>query len=255
MMNDADEMTGGVREGCVDGGEAKEYYGDTHKTIELSGLDVDVDLADGSGASPEFTMSSSDNIVYTLSISNPPVGDYTVSFKAADEAGNVSLTSGAAIAETIESEFVVKAAVPTELQLSPGWNLISLPFQPSNPGINSVLPATHPASLVMSYDNASGLWVVSRRDAETGMFTGDVRQMVATTAYFVFTDQPGPDQADPAGPGHRRRCAGSAERDCGEGRLEPDTGADVPDASARQPARIRRRLRGRLPGRAPERAG
>ena len=40
----------------------------------------------------------------------------------------------------------------------------------------------------MSYDNASGLWVVSRRDADTGMFTGDVMQMVATTAYFVFTD-------------------------------------------------------------------
>ena len=34
----------------------------------------------------------------------------------------------------------------------------------------------------------TGLWVVSRRDAETGMFAGDVRQMVATTAYFVFTD-------------------------------------------------------------------
>ena len=34
----------------------------------------------------------------------------------------------------------------------------------------------------------TGLWVVSRRDAETGMFQGDVMQMVATTAYFVFTD-------------------------------------------------------------------
>ena len=177
--------------GCKDGGEAKEYAGDSHKTIELSGLDIDVDLADGNSASPVFNTSSSDNITYTLSISNPPVGDYTISFRAADEAGNVSLNPGAAIADTIESEFVVKAAVPTELQLSPGWNLISLPFQPSNPGINSILPATHPASLVMSYDNASGLWVVSRRDAETGMFTGDVRQMVATTAYFVFTEQPG----------------------------------------------------------------
>ena len=151
-------------------------------------MGVDVDLADGGGAEPEFTISSSDNIIYTLSIRNPPVGDYTVSLKATDEAGNVSLSAGTAIADTIESEFVVKAAVPTELSLSPGWNLISLPFNPSNPGINSVLPSTHPASLVMSFQNDTGLWVVSRRDAETGMFTGDVRQMVATTAYFVFTD-------------------------------------------------------------------
>ena len=139
--------------GCADGGEAKEYAGDTHKTVELSGIDVDVDLSDGGSANPEPTISTSDNIVYTLSISNPPVGDYTVSFKATDDAGNVSLT-GAALAETISSEFVVKAAVPTELSLSPGWNLISLPFQPSNPGINSVLPSTHPASLVMSFENA-----------------------------------------------------------------------------------------------------
>ena len=72
--NDADEAPGGVDEGCVDGGEAKEYPGDTHKTIELSGLDVDVDLASGDSASPEFTTSTSDNIVYTLAIRNPPVG-------------------------------------------------------------------------------------------------------------------------------------------------------------------------------------
>jgi hypothetical protein len=184
----AEELIDGAEDGCQDGGEAKEYSGDTHKTIELSGVDVDVDLADGNSASPDPTISTSDNIVYTLSIRNPPVGDYTISFRAADEAGNVSLTSGAAIAETLESEFTVKAAVPTELSLNPGWNLISLPFQPANPGINSVLPSTHPASLVMSFDNESGLWVVSRRDADTGMFTGDVMQMVATTAYFVFTD-------------------------------------------------------------------
>ncbi len=183
-----DLLDGNTTDGCQDGGEEKEYAGDSHKTVQLSGVDVDVDLADGSGASPDFSVSSSDNITYTLSVRNPPVGDYTVSFRAADEAGNVSLNAGAAIADTLESEFVVKAAVATELRLDPGWNLISLPFQPANPSINSVLPENHPASLVMSYDNASGLWVVSRRDPGTGMFTGDVSQLVATTAYFVFTD-------------------------------------------------------------------
>ena len=65
-------------DGCQDGGEEKEYRGDTHKTVELSEVAVDVDLDDGGSAEPEFTMSSSDNIVYTLSIRNPPVGVYTV---------------------------------------------------------------------------------------------------------------------------------------------------------------------------------
>ena len=184
----ADGLLPGSVDGCMDGGEAGEYKGDTHKTVELSDVEVAVVLDDGTTAKPEFSQSSSDNIKFTISVSNPPVGEYTVSLKATDEAGNVSKSAGTAIADSIESDFTVKAAVPTELSLSPGWNLISLPFQPSNPGINSVLPTTHPASLVMSFQNDTGLWVVSRRDAETGMFAGDVRQMVATTAYFVFTD-------------------------------------------------------------------
>ena len=88
-------VNGEARAGCADGGEAKEYHGDTHKTVELSGLGVSVKLADGGTASPEPSMSSLRQHVYTLSIRNPPVGDYTVSFKATDDAGNVSL-SGAA---------------------------------------------------------------------------------------------------------------------------------------------------------------
>ena len=76
----------------------------------------------------------------------------------------------------------------TELSMNRGWNLISLPFRPADPGINSVLPLTHPASAVATYDNASELWQVSQRDSATGLFAGEVQQMVATTAYFVFTD-------------------------------------------------------------------
>ena len=63
-VNDEDKA------GCVDGGEAKEYHGDTHKTIELSGLGVSVRLDDGTTARPEPNVSTSDNIIYTLSISN-----------------------------------------------------------------------------------------------------------------------------------------------------------------------------------------
>ena len=81
---------------------------------------------------------------------------------------------------------------PIELSMNRGWNLISLPFHPPNPSINSVLPLTHPASAVMTYGNASELWRVSRRNSTSGLFTGEVQNMVATTAYFVFTDSPEP---------------------------------------------------------------
>ena len=40
----------------------------------------------------------------------------------------------------------------------------------------------------MTYDNASRVWLVSRRDAETGLFVGDIVVMTANTAYFIRTD-------------------------------------------------------------------
>ena len=177
--------------GCRDGGEEEEYSGDTHRTVEILSSGIEVVLEDGTilnlreGA--DYNLSSSDNIVYTMSLLNPPIGKYTVVVTAKDEAKRVSRTIDSTIPELLESEFVIIPSLPVELEMKPGWNLISLPFQPINPSINSVLPPDHAASLVMSYDNATGLWSVSRRDPDTGLFTGDVRTMVATTAYFVFT--------------------------------------------------------------------
>ena len=73
------------------------------------------------------------------------------------------------------------------ITLVPGWNLISLPFQPPNPAINAILPIVHPADIVMTWDAETETWLVSRRDAETSLFMGDVTVLTATTAYFVRT--------------------------------------------------------------------
>ena len=40
----------------------------------------------------------------------------------------------------------------------------------------------------MTFDNASQVWMVSRRDAETGLFVGDITVMTASTAYFIRTE-------------------------------------------------------------------
>lgn len=173
---------------CASGGEKTEYSGDTHKTVTLSKNDVEVVASDGSKTSPDVTVSTTDNITFTISVSNPPIGVYTVTLNAEDEAGNVSTTAGATVSTEIEAEFEVIAAKPVKLSLNPGWNLVSLPFQPSNPSLNSVIDADHPISLVMSYDNSSSTWAVSRRDADSGLFTGDVTTMSASTGYFVFTN-------------------------------------------------------------------
>ncbi len=74
------------------------------------------------------------------------------------------------------------------ISLLPGWNLISLPFQPPNPAINAVLPLAHPALIVMTWDAETEQWLVSRRDPDTGLFTGDIAVLTATTGYWVRTD-------------------------------------------------------------------
>ena len=77
-------------------------------------------------------------------------------------------------------------AVP--IALAPGWNLISLPFQPYAPAIDVIAPLGHPADVVMTFDSAQKVWAVSQRDQETGLFTGDIKEMDADRAYFVRTD-------------------------------------------------------------------
>jgi hypothetical protein len=174
---------------CAGGGEKKEYEGDTHKTVAVTNLVVEVTLSDGSKVKPATTVSSADNIAWTLAISNPPTGEYTITFNAKDEAGNVSKVPGSTVGDLFKAEKIkIIAPKPVELKLNPGWNLISLPFDAANPAINSLIPSTHPVSLVMSYDSAKGLWLVSRRDPATGLFAGDVRALTANAGYFVYTN-------------------------------------------------------------------
>ncbi len=168
-------------------GESNEYPGDSYRTVTLSSAVLKVTFADGSSETTTFNLTtdvdSADWIKYTIPILNPKVGEYTLTVKGEDSAGNASDTSGHS------ASWNVVAAKPVNIDLQPGWNLISLPFQPGNPAINSVIPGTHPVDIVMTFDNASQTWLVSRRDAETGSFVGDIPVLTANTAYFVRTDK------------------------------------------------------------------
>ena len=167
-------------------GESGEYPGDSYRTVTLTSAVMKVTFADGSSESKEFDLatevSSQDSIKYTIPVLNPKVGTYTLTVKGEDSAGNASGTAGHS------ASWKVVSAKPVNIGLKPGWNLISLPFQPANPAINSVIPSDHPVSLVMTFDGAEGVWLFSRRDAETGLFVGDVAVITASSAYFVNTD-------------------------------------------------------------------
>ena len=167
-------------------GESGEYPGDSYRTVSLTSASLKITFADGSSESKTFDLttevSSPDSIKYTIPLLNPKVGSYALTVKGTDSAGNASGTAGHT------SRWNVISPKPVKIDLKPGWNLISLPFQPANPAINSVIPSNHPADIVMTFDNASQVWMVSRRDAETGQFVGDITVMTASTAYFVRTN-------------------------------------------------------------------
>ena len=172
--------------------ERGEYPRDSFPTVELTSAVLKVTFADGTSETTTFDLdtqvSSQDNIQYTIPLLNPKIGTYTLTVKGEDEAGNVRTDGTGTTAESLSATWKVIEASPVKITLEPGWNLISLPFQPTNPAINSIIPADHPVGLVMTYDSVEGVWLFSRRDADSGMFTGDVAVLTATTGYFVNTD-------------------------------------------------------------------
>jgi len=179
--------------GSTADGESKEYARDSYKTVTVTSAKLK--YTDAAGVATTTTidlateMSSPDNKRFTIPVLSPKVGKYELQIKAVDLAGNDNLNaSTAALAQTLKWGWKVTAALPVKLALSPGWNLISLPFQPANPAINSVIASTHPADIVMTFDNANQVWLVSRRDAASGLFVGDVAVMTSNTAYFVRTN-------------------------------------------------------------------
>src|SRR5690606_23381704 len=83
-----------------------------------------------------------------------------------------------------EFDFEVVERTEYEIEMFPGWNLISLPGAPVNPDINAVLPVGHPASSVLAYVN--GEWRVATRGAN-GTWEGTLTQIDGTSAYWVQT--------------------------------------------------------------------
>ena len=190
-FNKSCAVNGGAQN-CGGKGESDEYARDSHKGVTLTKVSVKVTLSDGTSETTDYDVatqvSTPDNRRFTLPILSPKVGKYQLTLTAQDDAGNIALKNPTATtAESLKYDWEVTKISATKLSLSPGWNLISLPFQSSNPAINSLIPEDHPITIVMSYDNTTRVWLVSRRDAVTGLFTGDVAVMTADTAYFVLT--------------------------------------------------------------------
>ena len=171
-----------------------EYDGDTHKTVDFTGLtignddvshEIDTPVGDESGARTE-----SGNVVFNvtkptvnrllISARGLALGEYEMAFNGADELGSK-------LKDPVKIKIKVVEPDPFAISLTPGWNLVSLPAEPQVSAINDVM-GDHPASIVLTYDpTQTGAWLSASR-GDDGMFAGSLENISARTAYWIFTD-------------------------------------------------------------------
>lgn len=164
-------------------GEGSEYDGDSHKNVTLTVLTLDDEdvLA---------TAATTDNRTFILSTSGLALGDHDLEINGTDDAGN-TLAANASVT------FTVKATPDVSIPLKPGMNLISLPGEPADSAINSVITVDEVAS-VTSYQN--GAWLSATRDAD-GVLTGDLTTIDGSNAYWVNTTSFNPIKVSVPGQG------------------------------------------------------
>ena len=106
------------------------------------------------------------------------LGQWTVTAQVTDTAGNKSTET--------TNKFTVKARSKFTLGLKAGWNLISLPNNPSDTAIDTVIGTANGVSTVYAYEG--GAWKVAVREKTAGAwgaFAGSLTTMEGHKAYWV----------------------------------------------------------------------
>ena len=150
---------------------------DSHSAVTLTSATLDGPGYDGTDVSEMF--SSRDNVLYIWRPGGLEQGTYTLTVEAEDVAGNEV---------EAKTTFDVTARKAYSLPIEAGSNLVSLPANPADGDVNAVFGGESSISMVMTYDNASGLWQVASRDGG-GAFAGNLTSIDARHAYWVVSDQ------------------------------------------------------------------
>jgi len=156
-----------------------EYADDTYTTVTVT----KADLKSPSGVTTDISgdLSSADNkrFIYAPT-ADMELGQWTITARVTDTAGNKSTET--------TSKFTVKARAKFSLGLSAGWNLISLPNNPSSTAIDTVVGTANGVSTVYAYQD--GAWKVAVREKTAGVwgaFAGSLTTMEGHKAYWVKT--------------------------------------------------------------------
>ena len=173
------DITEGEGDAKKDVGENKEYNDvgslkDSHSRVVLRSLTVN-----GTDMLASVLGVQGDEGQFSLAMSQQELGDYEVKYEAVDDAGNE--VDG-------KHTFSVVPRAPYEVDLVPGWNLVSLPGTPLDQSIDSVMVATS-AVAVLGYRN--GNWETAIRSKVDGTWSpwqGALTSMEGGYGYWIQTD-------------------------------------------------------------------
>jgi len=151
-----------------------EYAGDNYTAVTmtkatLKGPSETVDVL------AEVTTTDSKTFYYvpTVDLEN---GEYTMTVSAKDTAENEKKDQ--------TSKFTVKDRSKTTVAMVPGWNLVSLPGEPTDGAIDAVITNTQ-VETVLTYDPSTpGGWLTAIRDGDA--LVGTLAKIDASHAYWVF---------------------------------------------------------------------
>ena len=154
-----------------------EYADDTYTTVSVTKATLKSPSGVTTDISGDLTTADNKRFIYAPT-ADMELGQWTVTAQVTDTAGNKS-------SET-SSKFTVKARSKFTLGLKAGWNLISLPNNPSDTSIDTVIGTANGVSTVYAYEG--GAWKVAVREKSGGAwgaFAGSLTTMEGHKAYWV----------------------------------------------------------------------
>ena len=152
---------------CREG--VKVEYRDSHSRVDIPEITVN-------GENALASLARIDSNEFSLVLRDLEVGEYEVWYAVTDDAGNEG--------EEVEGlfKFEVKPRQPYEIEVTPGWNLISLPATPLEPAIGNVLGNNPYISPVLAYQD--GDWVTAIQE-EDGTWRGRLEEIEGGYGYWV----------------------------------------------------------------------
>ncbi len=155
--------------------ESAEYAEDGFDAVTITKFELDgVDMTD--------SVKTTDDETFLVALDDVSVGDHEITIQAMDVAGNE-------LKDELDVEFSVDERDPFTRRLNPGWNLVSLPGEPSDGDISAIFTADIEVRTVYTYNPViPGGWQVAVRETLSDAWQGDLTDITARNGYWVLSD-------------------------------------------------------------------